>query len=148
MKAKVVATELDLKSGDLVYYKRDNEVFKGPVKVIVQDGKVISVREGLQVYRVSANRVVRVGKELKKRLENSKTDAEKENCTSIPELIVERNENQICRDKENCTPSSIQSDNADDEWDSIVVEKDKKDLVEHNTKMCDFGPSRKSNRTI
>ena len=137
LKAKVVATELDLKSGDLVYYKRDNEVFKGPAKVIVQDGKVIFVREGSQVYRVSANRVVRVGEELRKKLEDSKTDTEKENCTSIPEQnlkVVERNAGQKCRDKENCTPSSIQTENADDEWDSIVFEKEKKDLVEQSRK--------------
>ena len=31
----------------------------------MQDGKVIFVREGSQVYRVSANRVVRVGEELR-----------------------------------------------------------------------------------
>ena len=77
LKAKVVATVLDLKPGDLVYYKRDGVEFKGPAKVIVQDGKVIFIREGNSVYRVSANRVVKVGEELSKQsLKNTSNENE------------------------------------------------------------------------
>lgn len=66
LKSKVRATVLDLKPGDLVYYKKDGEEFKGPVKVIVQDGKVIFIRDGFYVHRVCANRVVKVGQEFNK----------------------------------------------------------------------------------
>ena len=64
LKSKVNTNVLDLKPGDMVYFKRDKEEFRGPAKVIVQDGKVIFVRDGSQVYRVSANRVAKVGDEL------------------------------------------------------------------------------------
>ena len=59
--------ERDYQRNDIVYYKRDGkEKWLGPAKVIFQDGKVIFIREGSSVYRVSANRVVKAGEELSK----------------------------------------------------------------------------------
>ena len=47
-----------------VRYKRERDGrWKGPAKVIFQDGKVIWVRHGASVVRVSANRLVKHGEE-------------------------------------------------------------------------------------
>jgi hypothetical protein len=56
-------------NGDIVYYKRDNEEeWRGPAKVVFQDGKVIFIRHGGYAVRVSANRLVKAGDELEKRI--------------------------------------------------------------------------------
>ena len=50
-------------------YKRDNEEeWRGPAKVVFQDGKVIFIRHGGYAVRVSANRLVKAGDELEKRI--------------------------------------------------------------------------------
>ena len=52
-------------NGDRVWYKRErNGTWKGPAKVIFQDGKVIWVRHGSSAVRVSVNRIVKQGEEL------------------------------------------------------------------------------------
>lgn len=51
--------------GDRVYYKRpDNKEWKGPGKVIGQDGVVVFVRHGGQIVRVHVCRLKKVGEEL------------------------------------------------------------------------------------
>ena len=50
--------------GDTVWYKRERDArWKGPAKVIFQDGKVIWVRHGSTAVRVSANRLIKQGEE-------------------------------------------------------------------------------------
>ena len=58
--------------GDIVYYKRskDNR-WMGPAKVVFQDGKVIFVRHGAVYIRVSANRLIKAGAELAKKVETT-----------------------------------------------------------------------------
>ena len=52
-------------NGDRVWYKRERDgKWKGPAKVIFQDGKIIWVRHGSSAVRVSVNRIVKQGEEL------------------------------------------------------------------------------------
>ena len=54
-------------SGDAVYYKRDGEQkWRGPGKVIGQDGKVIFVRHGNVYVRVAPSRLIKAGREFSK----------------------------------------------------------------------------------
>ena len=63
-------------NGDRVWYKRERDgKWKGPAKVIFQDGKIIWVRHGSSAVRVSVNRIVKQGEEL---YDNSNKSQEKE----------------------------------------------------------------------
>lgn len=70
LKAKIRTNSETYDLGDIVYYKRmkDNR-WMGPAKVVFQDGKVIFVRHGSTYIRVSANRIVKAGAELCKKLD-------------------------------------------------------------------------------
>ena len=60
LRSKVRASEQVYKPKDKVYYKREGfKEWLGPGSVIGQEGKVIFVRHGGQVVRVSANRLVK-----------------------------------------------------------------------------------------
>ena len=90
------------------------------------------------MYRVSANRVVRVGEELKKSIEEKQNSAEKENCTPFSgQLLKEKvDQGQKCAEQENCTPSSghFLNDSMEDEWDSVLVEREKREIDEKSRK--------------
>ena len=49
-------------NGNIVWYKRKNG-WRGPGKVVFQDGKVIFVRHSSVLIRVSANRIIKKGEE-------------------------------------------------------------------------------------
>ena len=52
-----------------MYYKRAKDgKWMGPGRVVFQDGKVIFIRNGANVIRVSANRIIKAGTELAKRV--------------------------------------------------------------------------------
>ena len=62
LRTKVRTAEEHYTPGELVYYKREGyEKWLGPAKVVFQDGKVIFVRHGSAVIRVSANRLSKAG---------------------------------------------------------------------------------------
>ena len=61
---KVCTNNTVFENGDRVWYKRERDgKWKGPAKVIFQDGKVIWVRHGSSAVRVSANRLIKQGEE-------------------------------------------------------------------------------------
>ena len=65
LKSKVRCFEELYSHGEIVYFKRDNDSsWQGPAKVVFSDGKIIFLRNGGQLVRVSANRIVKVGSEL------------------------------------------------------------------------------------
>ena len=58
LRSKLRVNEKTFSPGDLVYYKREcSDRWMGPGKVLAQDGKVIFVRHGNSLVRVSANRL-------------------------------------------------------------------------------------------
>lgn len=73
LKAKMRTNEDTYENGDIIYYKREkDDQWLGPAKVVFQDGKVIFIRHGAYVVRVSANRLVKAGNELLTNLNMSK----------------------------------------------------------------------------
>ncbi len=84
-------------SGDAVYYRRDNK-WKGPGKVLGQDGKVVFVRHGSIYVRVHPCRLIKAGEEFQSIQEN--ISAEK---TQIPE--PERIDEDAQSDNENLEAS-------------------------------------------
>ena len=57
LRTKIRTNEKKIEHGDKVFYKRNGELrWLGPGKVLAQDGKVIFVRHGGSLVRVSANR--------------------------------------------------------------------------------------------
>ena len=64
LRCQVRAVEENFNQGDKVYYKRDDgSRWRGPGKVIGQDNKIVFVRHGDQLVRVSTCRLIKVGQE-------------------------------------------------------------------------------------
>ena len=64
---KVCTNLTEFENGDIVWYKRERDgKWKGPAKVIFQDGKVVWVRHGAAAVRVSVNRIIKQGQEITK----------------------------------------------------------------------------------
>ena len=81
--------------GELVYYKRDDShKWKGPGKVIGQDGKVVFVRHGSVYVRVHPCRLLKVGEEFLK-------TPDKEYIVAGDERKVEINDRQYDEDLDN-----------------------------------------------
>ena len=60
LRTKIRTNEQKFEHGDKVFYKRNGELrWLGPGKVLAQDGKVIFVRHGGSLVRVSANRLLK-----------------------------------------------------------------------------------------
>ena len=65
LKTKIRTVDRVYKPGDYCFYKRDKDTeFKGPAKVIFQDGKIIWIRHGSYICKVSINRLQPVSDEL------------------------------------------------------------------------------------
>lgn len=112
LKHRIRTSDTVYQYGDIVYYKRENEdQWKGPAKVMFQDGKVIFVRHGGFGIKVSANRLIKAKKELVDKIkrkngdfsitveratnegtEEDKKDEETREERYIPELFVEERE--------------------------------------------------------
>ena len=66
LKHKVRASSTKFSTGEKVFYKRDeSNKWKGPGKVIGQDGKIVFVRHGNVYVRVSTNRLIKMGQEFR-----------------------------------------------------------------------------------
>ena len=75
LKAKITCSETLYEPGDVVYYKRARDgKWMGPAKVVFQDGKIIFVRSGSAFVRVSANRIIKAGTELSKKVNAESRD--------------------------------------------------------------------------
>ena len=86
LKSKVRCSAELYSNGEIVYYKKDNDSrWQGPAKVVFSDGKIIFLRNGGQLVRVSANRLVKVGSELASQIrrEESNTEVESSNDAII-----------------------------------------------------------------
>ena len=76
LKAKIRTSEEAYENGDIVYYRRAKDGrWMGPSKVVFQDGKIIFLRSGSSLIRVSANRLVKAGSELAKEIRQSESVA-------------------------------------------------------------------------
>ena len=65
LKTKIRTVDRIYKPGDYAFYKREkDEDFLGPAKVLMQDGKIIWLRHGSYVCKVSINRLIPVSDEL------------------------------------------------------------------------------------
>ena len=64
LRHKVRVVEESFELGDKIFYKRnyDNR-WRGPAKVIGQDGKIVYVKHGDQLVRVSTCKIVKIGEE-------------------------------------------------------------------------------------
>ncbi len=70
LRSKIRSADHIYQPGDYVYYKRErDDRWLGPGKVMWQDNKVIMVRHGGYCTRVSANRLLPVKEELRKKIE-------------------------------------------------------------------------------
>ena len=87
LKAKIRTNNVLYDFGDIIYYKRirDNR-WMGPAKVVFQDGKIIFVRHGSTYIRVSANRLVKAGEELTRKLMNSEELESEDKVDTPPEI--------------------------------------------------------------
>lgn len=89
LKAKMRTNEDFYENGDIVYYKREkDDQWLGPAKVVFQDGKIIFIRHGAYFVRVSANRIVRAGEELKSKILASEGTTRDPDASILPQGTV------------------------------------------------------------
>ena len=89
-------SEVIYQPGDKVYFKRNDDIkWKGPAKVLANEGKVGFLRYGSQLIRVSSCRIRKMGDEWRQNdLETSQhssrnSDVHSEFSVSYPELSGE-----------------------------------------------------------
>ena len=82
---KVCTNNTVYEHGDCVWYKREkDDKWKGPAKVIFQDGKVVWVRHGSAAVRVSVNRLIKQGMELARQDESTEGNRQtQDDVTSV-----------------------------------------------------------------
>ena len=82
LKSKIRTNLTVFQQGDNVYFKRELEEFwRGPARVVYQDGKVLSLVQNGVGYKASVNRVLKVGQEFNK-----------EDNETVEETIKQKNE--------------------------------------------------------
>ena len=97
LRAKIRCADINLAPGDIVYYVREGQTkWNGPAHVMFQDGKIIFLRHGGFVVKVSANRLKKAGDELAKTVKEVGVDTEKPKRQKAEEraeteVIVEEN---------------------------------------------------------
>ena len=96
LRAKIRTSEEVYENGDIVYYRRAKDgKWMGPSKVVFQDGKIIFLRNGGILVRVSANRLVKAGTELSRvAKERMESDPDKE----VSERHIGAQANKISED--------------------------------------------------
>ena len=77
LKTKIRTVDWVYKPGDYAFYKRENDTeFKGPAKVIFQDGKIIWLRHGSYACKVSINRLQPVSAQLAEKYRSEEEQAD------------------------------------------------------------------------
>ena len=106
LRHKVRVAEESFQLGDKIFYKRnyDNR-WRGPAKVIGQDGKIVYVGHGDQLVRVSTCRLVKIGKEFHENTnsrdnENIVQNDMKENRQRSHSVIVDFEQKSLQLDSE------------------------------------------------
>ena len=131
---KVRVAEESFQLGDKIFYKRnyDNR-WRGPAKIIGQDGKIVYVRHGDQLVGVSTCRLVKIGKEFhentnfrdnkdiaqkdmeenRQRLHPVIADFEQKSIQQDSEQMVDQNQNEesLAENLDQVTTHDKQSDN-------------------------------------
>ena len=119
LRHKISNTEQNFKHGEYVYYKRDGKpMWLGPAKVVAQDGKVVFIRHGGYILRMTPNRLLKAT--------NSKDDFQDQNKTTASEKIepqiiseLKSTETDISESDEN----SIQ-EKTNEEADEIISDEE------------------------
>ena len=101
LKTKIRTVDRIFNQGDYVFYKRERDVeMRGPAKVICQDGKIIWIRHGSYICKVSINRLIPVHDDLARKYQTQEkpatpveTDVNEVNDTMVqnnaPEVTLE-----------------------------------------------------------
>ena len=124
--------------GDTVWYKRERDArWKGPAKVIFQDGKVIWVRHGSSAVRVSANRLIKQGEEFTKDKQNKDLGATAEDIgTNETKAVVEVDDTEELEATDNQVSEEESRDNNDDnigEYEQLDTNDNKEDEAHEDT---------------
>ena len=116
LKHNIRPVENNFENGDNVYYKRENSnKWKGPGKVIGQDGKVVIIKHGIYTVRAHSSRVIKTTYEFSK--DNPR------NTNNISNGFVSQNED-----------SSNRNHWIDDEYDfeDVIREKSQNSILEES----------------
>ncbi|KAG1673036.1 DNA polymerase epsilon subunit 2 [Nymphon striatum] len=105
----------NFEQGELVYYKRDDSHrWKGPGKVIGQDGKVVFVRHGSVYIRVHPCRLVKVGREFKQHHDaKGRSDRESSETPSVEQVMEDEASDERIGVGDRLVPLDVHEDTAD-----------------------------------
>ena len=85
LKSKIRSVDKIYSPGDYAFYKREKDVeYRGPAKVLVQDGKIVWLRHGSYCCKVSVNRLQPVHDDLKQEYRRQ------ESLDQIPDMEVKQ----------------------------------------------------------
>jgi transposase InsO family protein len=100
LRTKIRTIDRIYKPGDYAFYKRESDPeFKGPAKVIFQDGKIIWLRHGSYCCKVSINRLQPVSDDLAKGYRAAEAPVEAEKSDIKQEDSADTDTNQKTADK-------------------------------------------------
>jgi transposase InsO family protein len=119
LRTKIRTSSAVFEHGDIVYYKREGEEeFRGPAKAMFQDGKVVFVRHGGYVVKVSVNRLIKAGKELERQIREENMEFTKDK----PSEQTEKKETQT--KKKSPTSTNVETD-TDSENEAVEEEHER-----------------------
>ena len=140
LKAKIRKVEEIYQNGDTVYYKREqDETWRGPARVVFQDGKVIFVRHAGYIITVHSTRLMKAKQRLEKKIiqqceEFHNTAKAANNATpkaTVPDHDWENTTDEIGEietDEEN--EDDIEENDSDNQAEERVVEESLEEEVE------------------
>ena len=118
LKSKIRCSDELFSNGDIVYFKKDSDsAWQGPAKVVFADGKVIFLRNGGQLIRVSANRIIKAGSELSKSIESK-------NETNEMSTPIEKRAPEEQTDQEPCISEEVMGKTVSGSPETEAAEED------------------------
>ena len=87
LRRKVTAIEQHYEKGETVFYKKEGKpMWLGPAQVVAQDGKVIFIRHGGSLLRVTPNRLIKCNKSSSSKQDTNNPTQEEKNLTQDQNL--------------------------------------------------------------
>lgn len=140
---KVCTSITDYDNGDIVWYKRERDgQWKGPAKVIFQDGKVVWVRHGASAVRVSVNRIVKQGQEITKQVNKDENMEDSE--FKLPGKSCENDDANIEREVEDIDDADSEERAATEIAENVEITPELDFQMDNDIETIDEGRKRKA----
>ena len=122
LKTKIRSVDKVYNPGDYAFYKREKDVeYRGPAKVLVQDGKIVWLRHGSYCCKVSVNRLQPVHDDLKQEYRRQES-ADQRLETEVKQEPALQDSKEEGVTEEASDHRNAKDDNSEDEPDHRLVD--------------------------